>query len=993
MSFSLSEQNQAKYEILEQRFLPDIHSDSLVLTHRKTGARIALLPNEDTNKVFYIGFRTPPTDSTGVAHIIEHTVLCGSDHFPVKDPFVELAKGSLNTFLNAMTYPDKTVYPVASVNDKDFRNLMHVYLDAVFYPLIYRNESIFRQEGWHYELSEKEEGGQELTLNGVVYNEMKGAFSSPDDVLMRKIYESLLPDTPYSVESGGDPDVIPQLTYEDYLDFHRRYYHPGNSYIYLYGNADMNERLAFLDEAYLSHFDRIDIDSSIPLQPPFDAPRETSIRYPVLEEESEEGKYYFALNYAFPPFEDEKELNTAFKILDYALSDAEGSPLTEALHEKGIGEDVYSIYENGLRQPCYSVIAKCCRKEDKEAFTDTVEQTLRALAEDGIPLKSLLSAISYYEFRYREAEFGSLPKGLVYGLSALDTWLYDRSPWITLEAGECFEKLRQKAKEGYFENLIRTYFLDNPHRVLVVMEPERGLEERNELKLKEQLAQKLQAMSAEETDLIREKEKAMRSWQEMPDSEENLQTLPILQRSDLNPDITPYINRITDLGEVSGRKATLVTHPLFTNGIDYLSLLFSADGLSGEEMRLLCVLKTLLGVVDTTQHGYMDLNEEINIHTGGVRVTASAYTDSQDISSYRLTFEVHVKALHDRFDRALELLKEILTQTDFAACRRIREVLEEERSGMRSDLSASGHVTTMTRASSYISETSVFMDQISGIEAYRTLDDVCSNYEERGDELGRLLRQILLKLACRADVIVDCIAQEEDLNELPDTFRTFLQDVTAAGEESQDTERTQSAVPYRPVPVKKNEGFITAGQVQYVCRAGSFLAHGYPYTGALRVLKVILGYDYLWSRVRMKGGAYGCMSGFSRDGGAFLASYRDPNLEATIDAYREAGTYIRSFDADERTMTKYIIGAVSVLDHPMTPVQYGRYSLAGYLTNLSEEQLRREREETLTAEPETIRTLADYLDAVFSDECLCVIGTKDKIEAAKDLFYEVSQLV
>ena len=276
MSFSLSEQNQAKYEILEQRFLPDIHSDSLVLTHRKTGARIALLPNEDTNKVFYIGFRTPPTDSTGVAHIIEHTVLCGSDHYPVKDPFVELAKGSLNTFLNAMTYPDKTVYPVASVNDKDFRNLMHVYLDAVFYPLIYRNESIFRQEGWHYELSEKEEGGQELTLNGVVYNEMKGAFSSPDDVLMRKIYESLLPDTPYSVESGGDPDVIPQLTYEDYLDFHRRYYHPGNSYIYLYGNADMNERLAFLDEAYLSHFDRIDIDSSIPLQPPFDTPRETS---------------------------------------------------------------------------------------------------------------------------------------------------------------------------------------------------------------------------------------------------------------------------------------------------------------------------------------------------------------------------------------------------------------------------------------------------------------------------------------------------------------------------------------------------------------------------------------------------------------------------------------------------------------------------------------------------------------------------------------------
>ena len=993
MSFSLSEKNQAYYEILEHRYLPDIHSDSYVLTHKKTGARIALLPNDDTNKVFYIGFRTPPTDSTGVAHIIEHTVLCGSEHFPVKDPFVELAKGSLNTFLNAMTYPDKTVYPVASVNDQDFRNLMHVYLDAVFYPLIYKNESIFRQEGWHYELSEGEDGAQELSLNGVVYNEMKGAFSSPDDVLMRRIYESLLPDTPYSVESGGDPDVIPQLTYEDYLDFHRRYYHPTNSYIYLYGNADMNERLAFLNDSYLSNFEKIQLDSSIPVQAPFDAPREASIRYPILEEEDEKGKSYFALNYAFPPFENEAEENTALKILDYVLSDAEGSPLTEALHEKGIGEDVYSIYESGLRQPCYSIVAKCCRREDRQAFVDTVEETLRALSENGIPEKSLLSAISYHEFRYRESDYGSFPKGLAYGLTALDTWLYGEDPWTGLEAGEYFTKLRKKAKDGYFEKLIRTCFLDNPHRTLVTMDPERGMTERAEQELRKELAERLSRMSEEEIAQIRGKEQALRSWQETPDSEENLMTLPLLMRSDLNPDITPYINRIEDLGNVAGRKAELITHPLFTNGIDYVSFLFSADDLSEEEIRLLGVLKTLLSVIDTQQYGYTELNEEINIHTGGLRVSASAYTDAQDVSSYRLTFEVHMKALHGELDKALELVREILTGTRFEPCRRIREVLEEERSGMRSDLSASGHVTTVTRASSYLSETSIFLDLISGIEAYRTLDDLCTHYEERGEELGRSLKRIMQKLTGRAEVLVDSIAEEQNLEGMSDRIRAFLADLSAAAQKDGTADSAESSRPFRPVPVKKNEGFITAGQVQYVCRAGNFLSHGYAYTGALRVLKVILGYDYLWSRVRMKGGAYGCMSGFSRDGGAFLTSYRDPNLETTIDAYREAGEYIRSFEADERTMTKYIIGAVSALDLPMTPVQYGRYSLAGYLTNLPEEQLRRERKQTLSATPEVIRSLADYLDAVFSDECVCVIGTREKIEAAREMFSEVSQLV
>ena len=344
-----------KYELLQHEFLKDTGCDSLLLVHKKTGARVALLPSDDDNKVFYIGFRTPPKDSTGVAHIIEHSVLCGSRDFPVKDPFIELVKGSLNTFLNAMTYPDKTVYPVASCNDTDFKNLMHVYLDAVFYPNIYKERNIFLQEGWHYEA---EDDQSPITVNGVVYNEMKGALSSPDDVLARSIYGALYPDTPYAVESGGDPVCIPDLTYEAFLEFHSRYYHPSNSYIYLYGNMDMEERLIYLDEAYLSAFDKIEIDSEIPAQAPFDKPVEASEHYSVQSEEELDGHSYLTWNVSLAPDGQDTELGLAFKIIDYMLCDAEGAPVKKALRDKGIGEDVYSLLELGIRQPSYTVTAK-----------------------------------------------------------------------------------------------------------------------------------------------------------------------------------------------------------------------------------------------------------------------------------------------------------------------------------------------------------------------------------------------------------------------------------------------------------------------------------------------------------------------------------------------------------------------------------------------------------------------------------------------------------
>ena len=471
------------YELLRRETLTDLHSEGYVLRHKKSGAKVALIENDDENKVFYIGFRTPVSDSTGVPHINEHSVLCGSEKYPLKDPFVELVKGSLNTFLNAMTYPDKTVYPVASTNDADFKNLMDVYMDAVLHPNIYKRPEIFRQEGWHYEL---EDPDGELRINGVVYNEMKGAFSSPDDVLQRTILNSLFPDTTYQNESGGDPKVIPSLTYEAFLDFHRRFYHPCNSYIYLYGDMDMNERLEYLDREYLSHYEAIDLDSGIRHQAPFTKPVEVRKTYSVSSGEDVKDKTYLSMNFAVADILD-PVLYQAFDILDYALLNVPGAPLRKALLDAGIGQDIQGGYDAGTLQPVYSVVAKGANPGDLDRFQEIIRDTLREQAK-GIDHNALSAAINSAQFRYREADFGSYPKGLMYGLQILDSWLYeDEKPFLHMYGIRVLDELKQKLEEGFFEELVQKYLCDNPHVSVVVVEPEPGLTQKEEEALKQQL--------------------------------------------------------------------------------------------------------------------------------------------------------------------------------------------------------------------------------------------------------------------------------------------------------------------------------------------------------------------------------------------------------------------------------------------------------------------------------------------------------------------------
>lgn len=964
------------YEVIKKDSIKDLGSEGWILRHKKSGARIALLSNDDENKVFTIGFKTPPADSTGVAHILEHSVLEGSKEFPVKDPFIELVKGSMNTFLNAMTYPDKTLYPVASCNDKDFANLMHVYLDAVFYPAIYKEPRIFYQEGWHYEM---EDVRDELKLNGVVYNEMKGAFSSSDDVLDREIVSGLFPDTVYANESGGDPDAIPDLTYEQFLAFHSRYYHPANSYIYLYGNMDMAERLIWMDEHYLSHFDKIDVDAQIGLQEPFAEPRETRKTYSITESEPMEHSTYLTCSIAAGDVLDREEY-IAFQILDYALCSSQGAPLKQALLDAGIGEDVYSDYDSGTRQPYFSIVAKGAEESQKEEFLRVIEETLEKLSKGGLDKKRLLAGLNYYEFKYREADFGIYPAGLMYGLQMMDSWLYDdEKPFIHIEAGDTYAALRKKVDSRYFEELISEKLLNNPHRSVLVLAPERGLTARKDEELAKRLALYKESLSETELEKIVEQTRQLRAFQEEPDRPEDLAKIPLLAREDIRRKVEPVILEERCVGDTK-----LIYHSIPTNGISYFRLLFDVTDISSELFPYIGILKAAFGLVDTENYRYQELFTQTDLLTGGIVPVTNLYPNAKDLTQKRITFEVKGKAFDKNLQDAMALIEEMLIRSDYSDTKRLYEILAELKSRLQSSMMSAGHVVAGGRAVSYFSENAAIQEVLSGMDFYRLLEKICGDWEQEGKKTVEKLSELAKQIFCRENLMLDFISQDEAVYE---QFREL-----AGGLKEKLPVKNAAGQPYRVETVRRNEGFLSSSQVQYVCRAGNFLKHGLPYTGALRILKGILGNDYLWNQVRVKGGAYGCMCSFGKNGDAWFVSYRDPNLAKTIEAFEAAPGWVEQFADDERAMTQAVIGTISEMDTPMNPAAKGLRSLSIYLTNQTEEQLQRERDEVLDATAQDIRALAAYIRAFLEDDCLCVVGNEKKIEEEKEKFFTLEQL-
>ena len=984
----------AEYEILDEHRVEDVQSDGFILRHKKSGARIAILSNNDDNKVFYIGFRTPPEDETGVPHIIEHTTLCGSKKFPVKDPFIELAKGSLNTFLNAMTYPDKTVYPVASCNDQDFKNLMDVYLDAVFNPNITKYEEIFKQEGWHYELTGKDD---ELKINGVVYNEMKGAYSSPDEVLSSQIYRSLFPDNTYSKDSGGNPEYIPKLTYEAYLDFYHKYYHPSNSYIYLYGDMDVVERLEWLDKEYLSLYDYKKVNSEINKQPAFDEIKNVEAQYSITMDDSQENKTYLSYNRVVGDTLDEM-LYQAFDVLDYALVSSPGAPVKQALIDAGIGDDVYGSYDAGILQPVFSFVAKNANASQADEFESIIENTLKEVVKTGINKEALLAGINSSEFKFREADFGQFPKGLLFGLNCLDSWLFDdMKPFIHLECLGTFAKLRKAVDTDYFEKLIQEYLLDNTHGSSVTVKPKRGLGNEREEALAKELSDYKASLSDEEIKKLIEDTEHLKKYQEEPSADEGLRQLPMLTRADSSG--SKGVSKIEEFNNIEHNlenamafsniedellDVKVVRHDIESNGIDYISFLFDAGDFAQSELGYLGFFTNALGLVSTEKYSYTDLANATNIYTGGISTGTASHPDIKDRNNFVFKFEVKLKVLEKNLDKALELMEQMLLSSDFTDTKRLGELVAQIKARLQANLSSSGHLVAAMRSMSSFSRYALYQDELKGIAFYRSICHIEKELSESPKSVSDKLAAIAKKLFARNRMLISFTGNNEAYGNAKPSLEKVI-----AGFNKMSVIGNQAEVHFNTA----KEAFIDASQIQYVAKTGDFICEGYEYTGALRLLRIILSYDYLWINVRVKGGAYGCMNTFLRSGESYFVSYRDPNLSDTLDVYDRIPEYIKSFSPDERDMTKYIIGTLSALDTPMNPEAKGSRSLSAYLEGITYEQIQKERNEILNAQPEDIRRLADLVEAVLKKDSICVIGNENMIKESAELFENVEKLI
>lgn len=963
------------YSLIKTEYIDEIKSTGLYFKHNKSGARVCVLSNDDNNKVFSIAFRTPPSDSTGVAHILEHSVLCGSDKFPVKDPFIELAKGSLNTFLNAMTYPDKTVYPVASYNDKDFDNLCDIYMDAVLHPNIYKHPEIFLQEGWRYEFDEN----GEMTVNGVVYNEMKGVFSSPEQILNRALSTSLFPDTPYGKESGGDPEDIPSLSYEDFLNFHKTYYHPSNSYISLYGDMDYVKKLVWLDEEYLSAYDEINVDSAIPYQDSFADMEVMELNYPIVDDDGADDKNYLAYNAVYGSTLDD-ELCIAMDVLSYCLIDSPSATLKKKLLGKKICKDVFGGSNNGILQPYFTVAIKDSSLSDGKQYANLIKETLKEIVEEGIDPVSINAAISRFEFSHREACFDSLPKGLVYLLNMLDGWLYkEDEPFAKLYENHIYERLKEKAGTGYFEEIIRKYIIDGTHESVVVLTPDMDYNSKAEKRLAEKINEIKDKLTSEELERIKENGRKLKVYQEKTDTKEELACIPRLKREDLSDKIIPVSNVVN---EVAGIKT--IYHKIDCNGISYIDLYFDLGNMDEKLVPYLGLFEALFASIRTGNYSLSDLNNEIDLNTGGITCEAGVLRKNTEGSMYY--FRIGTKVLKGKAPKAMELISEIALNSDYSDEQQLMEIIMEVKSRLAMEIMGAGHQAAVRRCSAAFDSEGAFVEMIKGISFYDFVYELENDFEGRKTRIIAALNEIVNQIFSKNNLVISITCDKENLPEIMESVEL----ISGKLEDEKINMNVSKLNSANLAFTTGNEGIKLPGRVSFVSKCGCFEKD--RFTGALSVLKTILSYEFLWKNVREQGGAYGCMCNFLRNGRSFFVSYRDPNLDRTLEVYDKVLEYIANFEADEEEMTKFIIGTISSIDAPMTPSIRGRRDMINYLSEISDEERLKAKMQILKADSESIRNLKNILGEVMGDSRICVLGDGKKIDECKDLFDSIMEL-
>ncbi|MGC9364196.1 MAG: insulinase family protein [Fidelibacterota bacterium] len=953
------------FNLLEKRFVKEVNAECLYFEHEKSGAHLFKIPNDDENKTFSIAFKTIPDSDAGTPHVMEHGVLNGSKNFPVKSPFDVLSKGSLNTFLNAMTGSDVTIYPVASMNDKDFFNLMHVYLDAVFNPLIYEDPRILKQEGWHYELTDRE---APIEIRGIVYNEMKGAFSSPTRELYYQINKALFPDNGYSLSSGGYPSAIPTLTYDQYLNYHRTYYHPSNALIFLYGNGDIHSELQFIDSAYLSKYSRSEVQISMPLQEPFPQMKTITAYYSVPEGSDTQNQSYLALSYVAGTNTDRK-LAMALGILAEVLVNQESAPIRLALQEAGIGRDV-SASLNDMKQNVFQITVQNTNPADADSFHAIVHRTISEVLKSGVDREAVEATLNRYEFRLREGD--DAQKGLTYHFTQLNGWLYADDPFLSLEWEKPLAELKSGIQTGYLETILDKFIIRNHHAVLLTLCPKPGMEKEINTKLAAELADYKARLSEAEIDQLIEETKNLIAYQQQEDSPEALATIPLLDLSDINPQANYF-----QIRKRSVKNAPVLCYNTFTNDVIYVRLLYDLRVIPVELLPYAKLLTVVLGSLNTENYSFGELDNALKMHTGGFNVFLGSYLGDQSDDQLLPKLFINTKAMHTKIEKLFELTDEVVNNSILDDPVRLKEILVRHQSQMEAAVKSNGYAFASKRAKSYHSNEGMFSELISGIEYYWFLTELTTGFDENTDEIIQKLQDISDIVFSKSNLTVTVTCEKEDYRLFKKGFKNYLND--------QPNQKVMyHSWKFNPEP--KNEGLMSASKVQYVIKCSNFINLGQKWNGKIRVLNQILSSDYLYNNIRVIGGAYGGWCGFSPDGNAYFASYRDPNLKNTIKIFDETPDYLETFEADNTEMTRYIIGTISDLDQPKTASQQGNTAVRYYFENVTRDQLQQDRDDILKTTVQDIRNFKTFVSRILDQNTFCVYGNEETLRQQSDLF-------
>lgn len=952
----------------EKRFVAEINSECLLFSHLKSGARLFKIVNSDPNKTFCIGFKTFPGSDNGVAHILEHSVLNGSGSFPVKSPFDVLLKGSLNTFLNAFTSKDFTMYPVASMNRRDYFNLMHVYLDAVFNPLIYHDSRILKQEGWHYELDSQED---EIRIKGVVYNEMKGSFSNPQRVLWYQVFRHLFPDNIYRWESGGTPEAIPSLTEEQFIAFHKKYYHPENSYIFLYGDADLQRELKFMDEKYLSKFD---FTGTIPVlneQKPFAETRDIVEYYAYLGEDGIENQTFITWN-GIAGYNTDLSLTVLLDILCEALVNQESAPVRLALAEAGIGKDVNASSSN-FYQHAIQVAVLNANPEDKPGFLRILNETLTKVVARGLDKTEIEGILNRMEFRLREGDDSQ--KGLMYLNTALPAWFFAEDPFTGLEYEKYLADVKTKIANGFLENLIQRYFLDNPNTLILTLAPSVTLDQERTSVLNQSLTDLKNQLPEEKLAEMSQETRELTEYQQREDSPEALAKIPMLSISDIDR-VAPFYK--ADMQTIAGLPG--LVYEQFTNNVLYSSLIFDLGAVPMDRIPYITLLCALAGSMNTEHYSFSELNKLLNINTGGFYLSTRIYLRQWDDETMMPKLVVSSKAMTSRSDKMAGLIAEILANTIYDDPERLKTLLMRHHSQLDAQIKGNGYQVASKRLGSYISRQGYFREITAGLTYYRFITGLIRDFSSKSHEIISTLQWLAENLFTRQNLVYAISGDQKPMMTLAENLFTIsgsLPDITPV----------QYFWDFDLVP--KNEGILSASNVQYVLKGANFKRNGYSWSSKMRVLNQVLSTDWLQNRIRVVGGAYGGFSSIAPDGNFILSSYRDPNLRKTLENFNQTPDYLRRFDANESAMTRYILGTISGLDHPLTNAQTFEKAVIRWFAERTEEEFQKERDMILEVTARDIRDYAALTEEVLKQDIHCVYGNAETLKKEASLFLQL----